>query len=151
MFKKTRVTQTIVIVLLVAGALIAACYGYDVYRKVTVVIPNSYAAWATGDLIVEYIRTHDGRWPHDWEDLRVAKESLERQGKPVYYQFDRLPRMIRVDWNADPAKLAKVLQVSNEVPFRVVTKADGSSVFACWGPDTEPNTKIYSYLKGTLK
>jgi hypothetical protein len=127
--------------------LLGAVWGYQVYHLAYVLIPNSYAAWTTGDLIVEYIDTHEGKWPRGWDDLRVAKQSLERRSQPVYYAFQKLPQMIKVDWSADPTALAKLEARSNEVPFEVVTKLDGSKVDARWGEDTEPNRKIYVYLK----
>lgn len=126
---------------------IGASWGYQVYHLAYVLIPNSYAAWSTGDLIVEYIDTHEGKWPRSWDDLRIAEQSLERRGQPVYYDFQKLPQMIEVDWNANPVVLAKLQARSNEVPFEVVTKLDGSRVDARWGEDTEPNRKIYAYLK----
>ena len=43
--------------------------------------------------------------------------------------------------------IANTQPLQNKVPFRVVTKLDGSDVDACWGDDTEPNRKIYKYLK----
>ena len=122
-------------------------WGYQVYHLAYVLIPNSYAAWTTGDLIVEYIDTHEGKWPRRWDDLRVAEQSLKRRGQNVYWDFEKLPQMIQVDWTANPVALAKLQARSNEVPFEVVTKLDGSKVDAVWGEDREPNRKIYVYLK----
>ena len=83
-----------------------------------------------------------------WEDLREAKTRRERGGGPIYWNFETLPDMVlRINWNADPEQLTNARPLRDEVPFRVVTKLDGSDVDAIWGRDTEPNRQIYKYLK----
>lgn len=142
-----RVIAAILGSLFLVAIVLGGLWLYQAYQLAYVLIPNSYAAWATGDLIVEYVDTHEGKWPSGWDDLRAAKQSLERRSQPVYWDFEKLPRMVKVDWTANPAILSKLQAHSNEVPFQVVTKLDGSKVDARWGEDTEPNRKIYLYLK----
>ena|SRR5258706_16333366 len=141
------VKKKVALSILAVVILLAVYFGYGIYEMAFVLIPNSYAAWITGDLIVEYMKTHSDRWPRSWDELRQAKESLKRQGRPIYWKFEELPQKIKIDWSADPVALAKAQSLSNEVPFQVVTKLDGSRVDARWGEDTEPNRKIYDYLK----
>jgi hypothetical protein len=50
--------STLLAALALLGAL-SAVAAYSVYRNVTGVIAHSYAAWTTGDLLVEYMETHD--------------------------------------------------------------------------------------------
>ncbi len=138
-----KITLSIVTVFILVSAYLA----YKCYHVVYVVIPNSYAAWTTGDLIVEYLKTHNDRWPQSWDDLREAKASIESRGDPIYWNFNALPKMVSINWNADPKELSNAQPLGNEIPFRVVAKQDGSAVDACWGEDTEPNRQIYKYLK----
>ena len=46
-------------------------------------IPDAYAAWDTGILIIEYLETHDDQWPRSWYNLLSAKETLEKNGKSL--------------------------------------------------------------------
>ena len=140
---KNKITLCLLSLLIV----VAVPVGLAIYRDVTRLSANSYAAWTTGNLIVEYLRTHDDQWPKGWNDLREAKVSLESQDKPIYWDFDQLPKMIAINWATDVRQLVKGLDRNARVPFRVVTKLDGSPVDARWGKDTEPNRQIYYYLR----
>lgn len=131
---------------LAVAAALAAVIGYSVYRKVTVVIPHSYAAWTTGDLLVEYLETHNDQWPRGWADLRQARDSLVRKGRNLYWDFDKLPGVVKVDWNVEPMVLARSAEEDGESGIRVVTQLDGSRLEAKWGTDTEPNRKVAGYL-----
>ena len=120
--------------------------GYSIYRKVAIIVPHSYAAWTTGDLLIEYMETHAGNWPRGWEDLGEAKESLVKKGRSIHFQFDRLPAIVKIDWKAEPAALAKEAETRGESAINVVTQLDDSKLQAKWGPDTEPNRKVARYL-----
>jgi hypothetical protein len=137
------------VVLSVVGVLVLAVVysAWHLYHTIHVIIPNSYAAWTTGELIVEYLETHNDKWPKGWDDLREAKASKEARGEPIYWNFDELPKMVRIDWQADVKQLANALARGRDAPFRVVTKLDGSDVDACWGKDIEPNRRICEYFK----
>jgi hypothetical protein len=32
-------------------------------------IPEAYAAWDTGTLLIEYMKSHDNQWPSGWNAL----------------------------------------------------------------------------------
>ena len=32
-------------------------------------IPEAYAAWDTGQMLIKYMQVHQNRWPSSWEDL----------------------------------------------------------------------------------
>ena len=132
--------------LLVIIGVWALFIGYSICHTVIVVIPHSYAAWTTGDLLVEYMNTHNGSWPRGWKDLENARDSLIRKGRNIYYDFNKLPAIVRIDWTAEPAALAKAALSDGESAIRAITQLDGSKLEARWGPDTEPNRKVGRYL-----
>jgi hypothetical protein len=141
------VTWKRVLALLFAIIGIYAAYsGYSLYRLTYVIIPHSYAAWTVGDLLVEYMDTHDGNWPRGWKDLEEAKDGLLRKGRNIYYDFDKLPAVAKIDWTADTASLTKIALATGESGLNVVTQINGSRLEARWGPDTEPNRKVARYL-----
>jgi len=142
-FLKGAATGALIALLVV----LAVQSGLGLHRLVSVQIPNSYAAWTTGNLIVEYLRTHDDRWPRGWNDLRESGDAIARRGDPIYWDFDKLPKMIAVDWTTNVQQLARSMNSNRGVPFPVVTKLDGSPVDHRWGQDTEPNRQVYEYLR----
>ena len=126
---------------------VALYVGYalcGIYHMVHVVIPHSYAAWDVGNLLVEYMDTHNGKWPQSWKNLHEAEDSLRQKGKNVYWNFDELPSIVKIDWNAEPEALAKNALAGGNL--KIVTQLDGSRLEAKWGPDTEPNRKVAEYL-----
>jgi hypothetical protein len=141
-FTWRKIALTVLVVIGIAGIYTA----YSLYHTVHVVIPHSYAAWTTGDLLIEFLETHTNQWPRSWKDLSEARDSLQRKGRNVYWEFDRLPAIVRVDWNAEPPELLKRVRANGETSLKVVTQADGSRLEAVWGPDTEPNHKLARYL-----
>lgn len=32
-------------------------------------IPEAYAAWDTGTLLIEYLKSHNDQWPSGWDEL----------------------------------------------------------------------------------
>lgn len=135
--------------LLAAGvALVVAvlAIGYSAFNTWRL-LPESYAAWTTGNLMVEYLQTHTNEWPRDWEDLRAATNSLLEKGMPVYSPLDRLPALVRIDWQVDVNVLSQTARSDSNATIQVVTRLDGSPLPALWGSDTEPNGKIMRYLQ----
>jgi hypothetical protein len=120
--------------------------GYSFIRT-WLLLPESYAAWTTGNLMVEYLQTHTNQWPHGWEDLRSATNSLQEKGMPVFVPLDQLPHFVKIDWRVDVGHLQQVAHSSSNVTIHVITRLDGSPLRAVVGPDTEPNNKIIRYLQ----
>lgn len=144
--RRKAITWKKVLGLLLAVVGTSAVFGgYSIYRMVAVVVPHSYAAWMTGDLLVEFMETHNDHWPRGWEDLAKARDSLVQKGRNIYYDFDKLPIIVKIDWNAEPAALTKAA-LAGESELRVVTQLDGSRLESKWGSDTEPNRKVGRYL-----
>lgn len=107
-------------------------------------IPESYAAWTTGNLIVDYLNTHTNQWPRSWEDLDQATNCQR------YVSIEKLRGKVKVDWNIDFVQLQQSARTNSFSPFHAVTRLDGSKLYAVWGLDTDPNRKIIGYLKWTL-
>jgi len=126
--------------------IVASVIGYSIF-KTWRLLPESYAAWTTGNLMVEYLRTHTNQWPRSWEDLRSAMNSLLEKGMPVYVPLGRLPQFVKIDWQADVGYLQQVARSNSNATIRVVTRLDDLPLRAVWGPDTEPNEKIMRYLQ----
>jgi hypothetical protein len=144
LWKRLLLGLVIVLGIVVCGV------GYNLYRLVTVKIPESYAAWTTGNLIVEYLATHTNQWPRSWDDLRAATNSLLEKGRPVYTPLDRLPRFVKVDWHAATDHLLQAARSNSNARLQLITRVDGSPLRTVWGPDTEPNTKVMGYLRWSL-
>lgn len=102
-------------------------------------IPEAYAAWDAGDMLLWYMRDHDDDWPDSWDEFQSAIESepaLFLRGRhpeePNY--MGRMRRTIKIDWTFDPAN------PTNRMP---VTRPDGSPLHAYW---SDPNVMIHQYL-----
>lgn len=115
---------------------------------------EAYAAWDTGTLVIEYLETHDGRWPQSWDDLLTVLEG-ERGRQVMLYgasagdvEYARsLRRRVAIDWTADPADLSRARLREGAPPFRAVTRPDGSDFETVW-EGAEPNELIWRYLRG---
>src|SRR5258706_3383429 len=46
-------------------------------------IPQAYAAWDTGTLLVEYMKQHEDRWPTSWDDLLTVLHTDTGQQIPL--------------------------------------------------------------------
>ncbi len=109
-------------------------------------IPDAYAAWDTGTLIIEYLDTHEGQWPRSWGELLTAEGTLRQHGRRLHTESRELPRRIKVDFSADPAKIARIKWSRGTQPVRVVTRADGKDFPVIW-ENAEPNAMIWMYLQ----
>jgi len=105
---------------------------------------DAYAAWDTGTLLVEYMRTHEDRWPASWDELLSVLESesghqiLLRGAQAGDIQYVRsLREKIAVDWSFDPDR------ASQRNP---VTRLDGTALPVTW-EGAEPNEMVREYLK----
>jgi hypothetical protein len=99
-------------------------------------LPEAYAAWDTGDLLVEYMKMHQNHWPRSWDDLLTVLDSESgrelilwgsRAGDIAYARA--LRNKVRVDWNFDPCHS----DLRNPV-----SRPDGSPFPVVW-QDAEPN------------
>jgi len=104
-------------------------------------IQESYAAWDTGTLLVRYMEKHDGKWPNGWSDLEQLHHDEPylrlrwNAHEPDY--FDRMRKMIAIDWAFDPI---------TRTPELPVTSVDGSPLVCLW---SDPNAMVDYYLDRT--
>ena len=135
------------ILLLIVVSVVVYCiahFAFAIYGLVSKKIPESYAAWTSGNLIVDYLNTHSNRWPRSWEDLDQATNCLR------YTPIETLRTKVKINWDANFDHLLELARTNRPMPLQLVTRPDGSKLYAKWGPDTEPNYKIKGYLLWVL-
>jgi len=106
-------------------------------------LKEAYAAWDTGTLLVEYMRSHDDRWPSSWDDLltilntdygRTILLRGAQAGDIVYARS--LGSMVAVDWTFNPR------QPDYNKP---ISRPDGTAFPVVW-KGAEPNEMVSEYL-----
>ena len=130
--------------LLGLGLLLLIVGGMFVYAffRLWLAISESYAAWTSGNAVVNYLQEHTNHWPRDWNQLRSATN-----GSLWYVPAERLKELVKIDWQVDVGKLAEEAKRDSTLKIHVVTRLDGKPLKAVIGPDAEPNTKILEYLR----
>jgi hypothetical protein len=120
----------------------AAYFGYSVFYTWRH-IREAYAAWDTGTLLVEYMESHDGRWPSSWDDLLSVVRSASADQVKLYGTGTNqeevalsLAKSVAVDWTFDPSGS------SNQSP---VTRHDGTKFPVLW-QGADPNKMVRRYL-----
>jgi hypothetical protein len=105
-------------------------------------MPEAYAAWDTGVLLVEYMKSHDDHWPRSWDDLAevVAADRDPKivmkgnSGDPIAY-VRCLGDFAKVDWTFDP---------QHDRGYPIVTAPDGTPISKMW---EDPNQTVRQHLK----
>ena len=132
------------IVATVALALLAAVayFGYRIVHTVRQ-IPEAYAAWDTGTLVIEYMKSHHNRWPSSWEDLLSVMSSssgeqimLRGAGAGDTNYATSLRSKVAIDWKFDPRCPVQACPI---------TQVDGSRFPVVWR-GAEPNEMVRIYL-----
>ena len=130
-------------ILLVGTALMLGWAAWGAYRVYYTYahIPEAYAAWDTGTLLVEFMKAHEGHWPSSWDDLLTVMDSesgqkivLRGAGAGDMRYAKSLREKIRVDWSFDP---------THPDAKNPVTRLDGSPFPIVW---EEPNDMVRYYL-----
>jgi hypothetical protein len=125
---------------------VASAAGYFGYRVVYTLrrIPEAYAAWDTGTLLVEYMKSHGDRWPSSWEDLLSAMN--RSPGEEIMFRGARagdtnyaisLRKVVAIDWRFDPSQPGETSSV---------TRPDGTKFPIVW-QGADPNEMVRRYLK----
>jgi len=116
--------------------------GYDIIQTVRR-IPEAYAAWDTGTLLVEYMKSHGNRWPASWDDLLSVVRS--DSGDQVMFRGARagdtnyaasLRTKVAINWKFAP---------SREAQSSPITRLDGTKFPVVW-QGAEPNEMVRRYL-----
>jgi hypothetical protein len=107
-------------------------------------IPQAYAAWDTGTLLVEYMKQHEDRWPSSWDDLLTVLHTDTGQQIPLRgaqagdVQYARsLREKVAIDWNFDPHRIDQPNPVT----------PPGRGAFPVVWAGAEPNEMVRAYLK----
>jgi hypothetical protein len=108
MTRSRKICLAVVIVLIpVVGA-----GGWVAYSIVHTLrhIPEAYAAWDTGTLLIEYMKQHEDRWPASWDELLAVLDSEGGRQIPLRgshagdIAYARsLSKTVVIDWSFDPA------------------------------------------------
>ena len=134
----------IAVVLTIFGV---ACYfGYGIVYTARH-IPEAYAAWDTGTILIEYMKLHDGKWPSSWDDL-LSVMSSDSGGKIEFHGAKAgdtnyalsLRKKVAIDWKFDPARNDQISPV---------TRPNGTRFPIVW-EGAEPNEMIHAYLKASM-
>jgi hypothetical protein len=134
-------------------ALVVALVGFVAYFVYAFIytwshIPEAYAAWDTGTLLVEFMKTHDRKWPASWDDLlSVVWSDGDRRitlygasaGDTNYARS--LSKRVAIDWKFDP---------THAMRGNPVKRLDGSGFPIFWA-GAEPNEMVRGYLKASAK
>ncbi len=123
----------------------ASVFGYFMYQAVQSILGNPYYVWHASAMVIDYMRTHDNRWPTSWDDLSKTNPAPGESGG--FQNFDEVKKNVVIDWNARPEVLvnAKFDDDNDDQPaFRVIWLRNGRSIhWSC----AEPNRLIWDYLQ----
>ena len=150
----TKRKKRILLFIVLPITLVLTVGGYFVFSFLYMLahVQEAYAAWDCATLVIEYIATHDGRWPQSWEDLSTAIATAEKHDRHLYEltgnNYTEITKLVKIDWTADVSKLTRTELKEGELPFKVITCPDGSRFPVVW---EEPNTLIWEYLQERSK
>lgn len=122
---------------------------YDTWRK----LPEAYAAWDIGTILICYMERNENRWPRDWNDLAstikpdddcvfcrsVVSANDRNAGYPE--TLEHLKKLVRIDWNYVPEP---------GVRGNPVTTIHGEKFTVTW-EGAEPNEMIHNWVTNKRK
>ncbi len=129
-------------ILITASCVIIAAtwFGYRILFTLSH-IHEAYAAWDTGTLLVEYMKSHNDQWPTSWPDLLTVLDSETGRQIPLrgaqagdMAYAKSLRDMVAIDWRFDP---------SHPGLSQPVTRPDGKAFPVRW---EDPNDMVREYL-----
>lgn len=107
-------------------------------------IDSAYAQWEAGDVLINYLETHDDQWPRSWDDLEPHYDP--DHSMVAGWSFAELRAAIRIDFDADVDALKAASLASDQVTFDVI---GGSSFFAAQF-EGGPNQVVHAYFRRGL-
>ena len=63
-------------------------------------VDDAYALWGAGEMVVNHMEDHEGRWPRGWDDLRPYFDA--GGGRVGGWSFDEYQRHVTIRWDVDP-------------------------------------------------
>lgn len=94
--------------MLVAWFVLGFSYGID----------DGYALWGAADMVIDYMESHDGRWPRGWDDLEPRFNAGD--GRVGGWSLDQFKRRIVIDFDVDPDRLHQQSLQSSATTFDVI-------------------------------
>ena len=142
--RKIIIAVVLTVVLTIFGG--AVYIGYGIILRIRL-IPEAYAAWDSGTLLVEYMKSHGNRWPSSWDDLLSVVRSDSRdqilfrgaQAGDTNYAAS-LRNKVAINWKFNP---------SREAQISPVTRLDGTKFPMVW-KGAEPNDMVHRYLMTSI-
>ncbi len=113
--------KNIIITISLSAIAITACLSFGIYKKVQNETANMYAAMRVGLVIVDYLDTHNGKWPKSWNDLRPFFAT--RFGNNFDDLVDDIKDRVNVDWMPN---LQHLQQRTPENPLVIVRCYSGN-------------------------
>ena len=116
----------------------------DTWRR----LPEAYAAWDVGTMLVCFMERNDNRWPSSWNELAASikpddecvfcrgVEDGEDRSHGYPKTIEKLKRMVRIDWKFVPTK--------GKMQYPVTT-SDGKGFTVVWS-GAEPNEMVYRWI-----
>jgi len=104
-------------------------------------IDDGYALWGAGEMVIDYLKTHDGKWPRSWDDLRP--QFSVNNGRVGGWSFSQFQDRVGIDFNADPDDLRRKSSGSPHADFRVIWAKRDSGIRV--GDD--PNQMLCDYFR----
>jgi len=135
--------RTLLIVSLLAPPVLAVAWAVGRDPAALFDLDDAYAQWGAADMVIGYLRDHQGDWPRDWAALEpYFARSSERVPGWSYAKFqDR----IHIDFAADPVRLRELSLSagSDTVPFDVI------GARWPWAPQMGdgPNAILHGYFR----
>ena len=102
---------------------------------------DAYAAWGAGEMVIDYMNTHSGRWPHDWNDLQPQFQV--NNGRVGGWTFSQFQSHIYIDFNVNSEDLRAKAIASRYLPFHVIWPKRRLKVYI---GGHEPNQMIFEYF-----
>ncbi|TWT77678.1 hypothetical protein Pla123a_14740 [Posidoniimonas polymericola] len=147
--RSTIRTQLAIVLLAIgiplAGAGVWALVMLSTWRHV----PEAYAAWDAGTLLVAYMQANDDRWPAGWGELAAfaAEQGAAIQLRGGQYppsdryeaRLAEIKNLVKIDWDFDPTAPAAGIPVTN---------AEGGPPLALW---EDPNEMVREYLASRVE
>jgi hypothetical protein len=110
--KRELIHVAIASAILIPIALVYA--GVNIYNG----IDDAYAQWGAADMVVAYMRDHDGKWPPDWASLKPYFD--QNNGRVGDWSYERFQSHVFIDFAADAMHLRRLSWESDTVVFDVI-------------------------------
>jgi hypothetical protein len=105
-------------------------------------VDDAYALWGAGEMVVDYLKDHDGQWPRCWDDLKPYFEA--GRSRIAGWSFEEYQRHVDIKWDVDPAALEADARANSGPTFRVIVPKEW---LAGSMGGHEPNEILYRYFR----